>query len=286
MGSVRYELLGRIVTGVMRMEHSVEMEIPVMEILDINQHPLLLGPKSVQVHKKVWSFPCTLARVTMVVGLSRSGFCVGEDIPLNIALENGSRYEVTIEAVLRQKITYTAKKNRREYDKATVVRVVSQRFAPRTSTIWPTNLRVSVEEATTQDYQPIHIAYRIKVVASVGWGQSLVARIPITIGNIPFRESLVDKDLHNSRDHLQFGNHADHCLFSSLDDRSSRKYGADSQLEPTRGNLPLSVSQESCDVFSSSDSCFHDSQCTYSVRDYVDAGDLSDDDLCPSHHGN
>ena len=279
VGSVRYELLGRVVTGVMKVEDSVEIELPVLEIVDINKLPNLLAPKSVTIQKKVWSFPCTLANVSMVVGLARSGFCIGEDIPLNVALENGSRYEVTLSAVLRQKVTYTARRNRRQYDKATVVQVTSQRFAPRTSTIWPTNLRIPMEEATTQDYETIHVQYRIKVAASVGWGQTLVAKIPITIGNIPFRDSLVDRDIHCSRDQLQFGNYDDQ--YSFLDDRSSRQYsGIDSQLEPTTKSTTLNRS-DSQRSFSTSDSClFHDSECTYSVRDYIDGGELSDSDLC------
>jgi hypothetical protein len=287
VGWVRYELLGRIVTGVMKVEHLVEIELPVLEILDINQHPNLLSPKSVAIQKKVWSFPCTLANVSMVVGLTRSGFCIGEDVPLNVALENGSRYEVTLAAVLRQKVTYTAKKNRRQYDKATVVQVTSQRFAPRTSTIWPTNLRVPLEEATTQDYETINVQYRIKVVASVGWGQTLVAKIPITIGNIPFRDSLVDRDIHCSRDQLQFGSYDNQYSFLSADDDRNSSLG--SQIEPTtKSTLRRSASRRSCDVFSTSDSCLfhHDSECTYSVRDYIDGGELSDSDLCTQQTNN
>ena len=263
----------------MNVEHSVEIVVPVIEIVDISSRPRLLVPQSVQVMKRVWSFPCTLANVTMTVSLSRSAFCVGEDIPLNVGLENCSRYEVTMTAVLRQKVTYTAKKSRRQFDKATVVKVDSQRFAPRSSTIWPTNLRVPVEEATTQSYNPINIAYRIKVVASVGWGQMLVARIPITIGNIPLNESLVDKDIHNSRDHLQFGSHGNsRCSFISLDDGIPRQQSElDFQLEHTL--TPSALTQESCDegTLTTSNSCFHDYQYTYSVQEYVDSGNLSDD---------
>ena len=285
VGWVRYELQGRIVTGVMKVEHLVEIELPVMEIVDINQSHLLVV-KSVQVQKKVWSFPCTLSNVSMVVGLSRTGFCVGEDIPLNVGLENGSRYEVTLTAVLRQKITYTAKRTRRQYDKATVVEVTSQRFAPRISTIWPTNLRVPLQEATTQDYEVIHVEYRIKVVASVGWGQTLVAKIPITIGNIPFSNSLVDRDIHCSRDQLQFGSYDDQYSLLSTDDRSSRQFGL-SQLDHTpKSLLPHSESQQSCDVFTTTGSYLYDSECTYSVRDYIDGGEFSDSDLCTQQNSN
>ena len=108
VGWVRYELLGRIVTGVIKKEHSVEIDIPVMEIVNINRDPLLIEPTNIQVQKRVWCFPCILANVCMVVSMARTGFCVGEDIPLNISLENCSRCEVVITAILKQKITYMA----------------------------------------------------------------------------------------------------------------------------------------------------------------------------------
>ena len=257
----------------MNVEHSVEIVVPVMEIIDVNLRPHLLVPKSVQVSRRVWCFPCTLAQVAMAVSLTRTGFCVGDDIPMNVAMENGSRYEVTVTATLTQKVMYEAEKSKRQFDKATVVMVASQRIGPRVSTIWPTNLRVPLTEATTQDHHPINISYRLKVVASVGWGQTLVARIPVTIGNIPLRESAVDKDIHNSRDHLQRCPSNGHS-FCSHDDRSLRQLGLDSQLEHTITWARLS--QESCDL---SSSCFHDDQYTYSVQEYVDGGNLSNDDL-------
>ena len=253
VGSVRYELLGRIVTGVIKKEHSVEMDVPVVDVVDTNSQSLLNKPISVQVQRRVWCFPCTLANIHMSVNITRTGFCIGEDIPLNVSLENGSRYEITITATLQQKITYTAKRNRRQYDKATVVRVASHRFAAQTSTVWPTNLCVPVDEATSQNYDPIHIGYRIKVIASVAWGQSLVAKIPITIGNIPPGESLVDKDNRTSTDELDSYNHKS-SMTSDL-----QHFTFDSQEYVTSSPILHSVSKQSSSVSTDAGSCAHDS---------------------------
>lgn len=249
VGWVRYELLGRIVTGVMRKEHSVEIDIPVMEIIDMNGDPFLTVPANIQVQKRVWSFLCTFANVCMLVNMPRTGFCVGEDIPLNVSLENSSRHEIVITAILKQKITYTSKRNKRQFDKATVVRVSSCPIGPRTSTIWPTNLQVPQGEATSQSYDPIHIGYRIKVVASVAWGQVLVAKIPITIGNIPYGDSLTDKS--------ELGKAPSITSLLSDSDKNSH-YKLDSQtLEP---NQPVGSSATSIE------SSTHDSKCVYLVQ--------------------
>jgi hypothetical protein len=268
VGWVRYELLSRIVTGVIKKEHVVEMDVPVVEVVDTNTQPLLIKPISAQVQRRVWCFPCTLANVHVSVSITRTGFCVGEDIPLNVSLENSSRYDVTITAILRQKITYTAKRNKRQYDKATVVRVSSHRFAAQTSTIWPTNLRVPADEATSQTHDPIHIEYRIKVVASVAWGQSLIAKIPITIGNIPYGESLVDTDIQCSTHDLDSSNHKPSVTSLLSDDGHLLHYTPNSQECVTSTPTPHSMSRPSPTV-STDTSCAHDSECTYSVQAYV-----------------
>ena len=280
VGSVRYELLGRVVTEIIRKDHMVELDIPVIQVIDINNRPLLVVPQSVHVHKRCWNFPCTISNVSMTVNISRTGFCIGEDIPLNIHLENFSRNEIMITACLKQKIIYTAKKNRRQYDRATVVRVNSHRFSGQTSTIWPTNLRVPLEEAISQDYELINITYSIKVVAFVAWGQKLVAKIPVTIGNIPFGESLVEEEIQNSRDHLNFFSYPNHhhhdnhhqsvmSLATEEDNTSHGCYTLNSQLTPT---IPHSDSYKSFSdtVSMTTDSCAHNSECTYSVHDCID----------------
>ena len=258
VGWVRYELFSRIVTSTIKNDHTVEIDIPVMEIVDINRDQLLLVPTSTQTQKRVWSFLCTFSNVSMVVDLTRTGFCVGEDIPLNVSLENSSHHEVIIAATLRQKITYTAKRNKRQYDKATVVKVSSHPIAPRTSTIWPTNLRVPHDEATSQNYDPVHIAYSIKVVASVVWAQELVARIPITIGNIPYGESLVNFDTTTCREELQMCSHA--STTSLLSGRSPHY---------TIHSAPA-VSRSSTISVASSNLCSYESACTYSVQGCID----------------
>ena len=269
VGWVRYELFGRIVTGVTKTEHVVKIEVPVLEIIDINQQPLLVVPTNIQVRKRVWNFPCTFGTVSVIVSLARTGFCIGEDIPLNISLENGTRCDIFITASLRQKITYTAKRKKRQFDKATVVRVTSHRFSGRTSTIWPTNLSIPLEEAMSQDYELVNISYRVKVVAHAAWGQKLVAKIPITIGNIPYGESLVDMTVWSSRDDL--------CMCA--EDISMATSAGDQQHHQLQvemmSSLHHSESQQSSDVELSVSSCNADSACTYSVHNYL-SSDPSD----------
>lgn len=210
VGWVRYDLYGRIATSVLKHDHVVEIDIPVMEIVDINREPALLMATKILSHKRIWNLCCRVSHITMTVDMTRTGFCVGEDIPLNVSLENGSSHEVTITATLKQTITYTAKRGKKQYDKATVIKVSSNPIAPQTSTVWPTNLKVPLDEATTQNYGLVNIAYSIKVVGSVPWAGCLVARIPVVIGNIPYGESLTNWEgmqPSQSQDDLQFCPH-------------------------------------------------------------------------------
>ena len=190
VGSVRYELYGRIATHVSKFDHVVELAVPVMGIVDINSMPTLLRPARIQLQRRLWSFCCHLSRVSMTVDFGRTAYCVGEDIALNVSLENGSSHAVTISATLKQKITYTAKRGKKRYNRATVVKVTSRPIPPLVSTVWPTNLRIPSDEAPTQDFQLINIAYSVKVVGSIPWVGGLVTKIPVVIGNVPFGEKL------------------------------------------------------------------------------------------------
>lgn len=277
VGWVRYDLLGRIVTGVVRKEHSVEIDIPVMEIVDINRDPFLNVPANIQVQKRVWSFVCTFANVCMLVNMSRTGFCVGEDIPLNVSLENSSRHEIVVTAILKQKITYTSKRNKKQFDKATVVRVSSHPIGPRTSTIWPTNLQVPQGEAPSQNYDPIHIGYRIKVVASVAWGQVLVAKIPITIGNIPYGDSLTIIDSGPKSELMRTPS-----ITSLLSDSAHYKLHSQT-LEP---NQPVGSLSRGTSSATSIDSSTHNSKCVYSVQEDSGGDHGNPGDLESVTHGN
>ena len=190
VGLVRYELYGRIATHVSKFDHVVEIAVPVMGIVDINSIPSLLRPTRIQLQKRLWSFCCRLSRVSMTVDLRRTAYCVGENIALNVSLENGSSHAVTISATLKQKVTYTAKGGRRRYNRAAVVKVTSRPIPPLVSTVWPTNLRIPSDEAPTQDFQLVNIAYSVKVIGSIPWAGRLVAKIPVIVGNVPFGEKL------------------------------------------------------------------------------------------------
>ena len=190
VGCVRYELYGRIVTSSVKFDRIVKIDIPVLEVVDINSNPLLRAPSCTQVHKRVWSAVCKFTDVRMSVKLPRVGFCVGEDIPLSITLggERQSRDQISIMATLKQVITYAAKGNKTCYDKATVVQT---KAGPSSSMVDGSvaamaRLKIPEEIATTQDFGLVNIAYSIKVVACVAWAQRLVCRIPIILGNIPF----------------------------------------------------------------------------------------------------
>ena len=129
---------------------------------------------------------------TLTVQIPRTGYCVGEEIPLNVEIENGSSRHFRLNATLHKWIVYTAQATtihmtqftRELLHSETVVGVKSHQFPPGTTTTWnPTELKIPPTETTMTSCRIINISYFLEVTAVIARSRNLPLVIPITIGN-------------------------------------------------------------------------------------------------------
>ena len=189
IGSIRYGVEGRIGTGALKFDHVVQAELPFVEVVDIN-FPQLQAPARREVTKTICCLCCASGPITLSVEIPRTGFCIGEVIPLSVNLENGSNRQIQLSATLQQRVVYRAQGNC-TYVGGPVLRLLSERLQPRTPTLWSPgdNLIIPLATETTMtSCDIIKVAYFLIVSAQIPGAISSSVEIPITIGNVPRRD--------------------------------------------------------------------------------------------------
>ena len=189
VGSISYDIRGRVGTGLFRFDRRISAPIKVCQIIDINQPQLLAPVRQTQV-KDVGCLCCISGNIELSVAIPRSGFCInGDRIPLTVMVENGSTQDITLRAAVLKTISYFAQ-GRERNDYATIAFVNSQRI-PRNSTYtWnPENLIIRSVETTLDLTQGsiITIQYTLKITAEVPYAFNPSIRIPIVLGNVPYQ---------------------------------------------------------------------------------------------------
>ena len=187
IGWIRYYVEGRIVTGMLKFDHTVKAPITVVEVVDINAS-LLQTPLRAEKQKTLCCLICASAPITLTVELPRRGFCYGEIIPLKVTLENGSSRQLRLRVQLLQVIGYTAEGHHRRSQKV-VASIASGQLERRTTSTWnPEELLVPGNiQSTLRSCGIISIEYFLKVSAIVPWGLNLTTNIAVTIGNVPLQ---------------------------------------------------------------------------------------------------
>ena len=188
-GSILYGVEGRIGTGALKFDHVVQAELPFVEVVDIN-FPRLQAPARREVTKTICCLCCASGPITLSVEIPRTGFCIGEVIPLSVNLENGSNRQIQLSATLQQRVVYSAQGHHR-YGGGRVVRLLSERLQPRTPTLWSPgeNLIIPLTTETTMtSCDIIQVAYFLIVSAQIPGAISSSVEFPILIGNVPYRD--------------------------------------------------------------------------------------------------
>lgn len=78
-GSIRYELQGRIGTGLLKFDERIEVRVPVQQVVGISD-PHLLQPVCQEVQKRVGCLLCTSAPIVLTITVPKTGYCVGETL--------------------------------------------------------------------------------------------------------------------------------------------------------------------------------------------------------------
>ena len=192
--SIRYWVQGRIVTGLLRFDHVTTACLPVTEAVDINL-PGLQRKVRGEIRRTVYCW-CYANRITLTAEVPRSGFCIGEVVPLSVTVENGSSRDIRVSVKLNEIVIRRMRdRTNRLHHKVTTRSVVSLRsglIQANTSSVWSPGETLTISQTATPTLLSCDIfvvKYTLLVTAVVPWSiNEKTLKIPLTIGNVPFRD--------------------------------------------------------------------------------------------------
>ena len=182
-GATKYALHGRIKTGLLHRDHSIEVPIQVNKLTDINL-PHLMVPTHPSKKKQVGFF-CFASSVEFTASLTRTGFCIGHNLPLTVIVVNGSSRRIKMRASIKRRCTYHAQGHTRS-ERRKLVAVVSPDIAPHSHYTWNVDdLLIPMVEPSFKESAIIKMQYILQVTAVIPWAWNSSVTIPITLGNVP-----------------------------------------------------------------------------------------------------
>ena len=183
VGSIKYYVEGKIGAGVFRFDQKIQVEVPVVEIVNIG-FPRLQVPIQQQTGKKV----LFSGHVNMSANLLRTGYCIGDTISPSVTIQNGTKREIKVRAEVHQKVTYHAQGCCNYGGRGIVASVTSEALWPTNTTISHLEIKVPPVEPTLTSCSIITVEYFLIVAAVIPWAINLQAKFPITIGNVPLQD--------------------------------------------------------------------------------------------------
>ena len=118
--------------------------------------------------------------ITYRAEIPQSGFYCGEEIPIKVNVENGSRRQVRILAELIQSFTYIATGGQRMQVKV-IATQESAPLQPHTTNTW--NFIVPQMPPAITRSNIIKSFYAVKIILKVPWALDSTILVPISIGN-------------------------------------------------------------------------------------------------------
>ena len=191
---IRYYLEGRIGTGLLKFDHITEADLPVTEVMNINL-PRLQRPVRGELQRTRCFWCCASGTITLTAEIPRSGYCIGEVIPLNCMVENSSSQQTNVSAKLQQIVTYIVRDRARDqvYTKKSSLSVLSALSEPiraRTSSVWSPGEEFKISTATAPTLLScdiLTVVYVLIVTVVIPWSINCQKiTFPLTIGNVQF----------------------------------------------------------------------------------------------------
>ena len=184
VGSISYTLHGLIKTGLLHQDHRIQAALQVSKITDINIPQLLMPLR--QLKKKKVGFFCFGSDVQFTVSLSRTGFCIGQNLPLTVSVVNSSSRRIKMRASIRRYTHYYAQGKTYHDRERKLVRVTTPDVAPQSEQVLNIeDLIIPAVEPSFYESQIIKMQYFLKVKAVIPWARNSSVMIPITLGNVP-----------------------------------------------------------------------------------------------------
>jgi len=185
LGYISYFVGAKVVRSSSKKDIIASVEIPFVETVDINCDQLL-KPVYEEKNETVYSLHDASFPVILHIQLDRSGFCIGERIPIHADVQNGSGHSITLQAKLIQKIQFSAADLQADYTSKVLATVSGPQIAPEDSFQWSSDsLVVPPTEPTIATCNYISVCYVLNISAVIPQATNCTVTIPVVIGNVP-----------------------------------------------------------------------------------------------------
>ena len=132
-GYIQYYVEGRIGTGQPNCDRITTAVFPLVEVVDINA-PEFQRPTGGEVQKTLGRWFCASGPITVTAESPRTGFYIGEIIPLTVRVDNASDKQIKVDVYLKQQITYRAEN--KQYSSHKTLLHVTSGTVPTRNTAW------------------------------------------------------------------------------------------------------------------------------------------------------
>lgn len=187
MGIIRYDIQGVVRMSDRSLCKSNPTLVSISHRVDVAE-PHLLLPKRQEVQKIVSSFPWGSFPLTLAISVPKTGYCVGEEIPLRVSFVNGRSRSVYLTAAIEEQIVYTSQGASpvSNHSEETVVNIRSDAMASKSTHEWNPTIQVPVFAILdTHACQIIRLSYLLVVTAVVSQShpeRNLRAVLPLKLG--------------------------------------------------------------------------------------------------------
>ena len=181
VGHIRYNLIGRIGTGLLKL---VEVQIPVQQLVRITD-PRLLQPQRKEIQKTVCCMCCASQPIILTVAVPKTGFCIGESFQLHVSLENGSARRVFMMVNLTRKVTFFAEGNRTWRTKI-LLSIQSDRIEAHGIRNWDPTIEIPISDVPIvhDNYcSNIKVTYTLTIYCRIPRAFNLTIEFPLQFGN-------------------------------------------------------------------------------------------------------
>ena len=189
-GWIRYTLGGQIDRGYPHSDLTTEIYLTVSQIVDINT-PQLRLPITIGIEKTAGFLCCTSGPVTTTLELPRTGYCIGEEIPFRVTIENHGNHKVRVTASLLEQVTYHARSHRKFGPTVQHALVSSDKVNPRQTLVWMPKvqvLKIPITARPQLDSNIIKRRYQLRITTLIP--NVLINPVltrQLKIGNVPYR---------------------------------------------------------------------------------------------------
>lgn len=188
-GWIRYTLGARIGTGLMKFDRVIESRITVIQNVYITA--AMYRPIRLEKQKTVGCLCCAAGSITTTVETPKTGYCAGDNIPLQVTVENGSNRLIRVSVVLQERPTFTVRGRYVTGTYANRLTVSSPTINPGITTVWAPEegtLRLPATVPTSLDVGMIKVEFFLKVAVIIPNALNSDFSIPVTIGNVPYSQ--------------------------------------------------------------------------------------------------